>query len=371
MIEVLRRLAGLGAGVALMAVLLIPLPTRAAEIVDLRGRTVTVPDHIDKLSIDDGRYLIALSLIAADPGDLLAAWPRDINRLGEASWARYRKAFPRLDSLPRVASSADNFDMESVLAAAPDVAVVSLGRGPTDAQIAQLQAAGIAVVFIDFFSDPFAHQAQSLELLGQLTGHQQQAQAYLDFRREHLERISSRLDDQTPAPSVFVEAHAGITNDCCFAVGKGGIGQYLDFVGGHNIGADVLDRPSGKLNLEYVISRDPDVYIATGGPDLKGADGLVLGGGVDAKTARESLERITQRPGIAQLSAVKEGNVHGLAHQLLNSPLDIVAIEAFARWIHPRLFADIDPAATLETINRRFLAVPYRGTGWIDLTENR
>ena len=27
-----------------------------------------------------------------------------------------------------------------------------------------------------------------------------------------------------------------------------------------------------------------------------------------------------------------------------------------------------DPAATLDTINRRFLAVPYRGTFWVDLT---
>ncbi|MDH4572548.1 ABC transporter substrate-binding protein [Salinicola acroporae] len=350
---------------------LLPPSTQASEIVDMRGRTVEVPDEIDKLSIDDGRYLVALSLLVPDPVDLLAAWPRDINRLGRASYERYREAFPALDGLPSVASSADNFDIESVLAAAPDVAVVSLGRGPTDAQVAQLQAAGIAVVFIDFFTDPLEHQSRSLRILGRLTGHESQAEAYLAFRREHLERISARLGDDTPAPSVFLEAHAGITNDCCFSAGNGGVGQYIDFVGGHNIGADVLDRASGKLSLEYVIASDPDVYIATGGPDLQRSDGLVLGGEVDAATARESLERVTQRPGIAQLTAVKTGNVHGLAHQLLNSPLDIVAIEAFARWIHPQRFADIDPGVTLETINRRFLAVPYEGTGWIDLAASR
>ena len=39
---------------------------------------------------------------------------------------------------------------------------------------------------------------------------------------------------------------------------------------------------------------------------------------------------MSQRPGISLLSAVKRGDVHGLAHQLLNSPLDILAIEVLA-----------------------------------------
>lgn len=348
---------------------LLPLPSLAKEIVDLRGRTVEVPDQVDTLSIDDGRYLVALSLIDPDPVSLLAAWPHDINRLGQASYERYLEAFSGLQTLPRVASSAENFDMESLLAADPDVALISLGRGPSDAQVAQLEAAGIPVVFIDFFNDPFQNQSRSLRVLGRLTGNEAQTEAYLDFRSRHLERISQRVEEipSTKWPSVFVEAHAGITNDCCFSPGNGGMGDYIDFVGGHNIGADVLDRAAGKLNLEYIIASDPQVYIATGGPDLQKTGGLVLGGGIDEANAQASLEAVAQRRGIAQLSAVKRGNVHGLAHQLLNSPIDIVAVEAFAKWVHPELFQDLDPSRTLETINRRFLAVPYEGVGWIDL----
>lgn len=368
----LRRIAGVCATLLIVYAALSPVPSQASEIVDLRGRTVEVPDKIDTLTIDDGRYLIALSLLGPRPVDWLTAWPRDINRLGPATYDRYRKAFPALQTLPTVASSAENFDMESVLAAAPDVAVVSLGRGPSDTQIAQLKAAGIPVVFIDFFTDPFANQARSLRILGRLTGTEARAEAYIDFREQHLASISRRVESLDPAkaPSVFVEAHAGITSDCCYSAGQGGIGDYIDFVGGHNIAADVLDRAAGKLNLEYVIARDPQVYIATGGPDLQKTGGLVLGGGYAVQMARASLKGVAARPGIAQLTAVKTSNVHGLAHQLLNSPLDIVAIEAFARWIHPELFKDVDPGQTLATINRRFLAVPYTGTGWVDLTES-
>ena len=59
--------------------------------------------------------------------------------------------------------------------------------------------------------------------------------------------------------------------------------------------------------------------------------------------------------------------MHGLSHQLINSPIDIVATEVLAKWIQPELFADLDPRATLDTINKDFLAVPYRGDYWTDL----
>ena len=34
---------------------------------------------------------------------------------------------------------------------------------------------------------------------------------------------------------------------------------------------------------------------------------------------------------------------------------------------HPELFGDLDPRATLDEINSRFLAVPYQGAYWADL----
>lgn len=357
-------------GAALMLLTaLVPLTASANEVTDLRGRTVDVPDAPASIAVDDGRFLLALSLIAEDPVALLAAWPHDTNRLGEAYYRRMVEAFPALETLPTVASSAESFDMESLLAAEPDVAVVSLNRGPSDAQVALLESAGIAVVFIDFFIDPFAHQAKSLELLAELTGHQAQAEDYLALRDAHLARIAQGLEDagEAAAPTVFMEAHAGITRDCCFSPGSGGLGDYIDFAGGHNIGADVLDKASGKLNMEYVIAAEPDVYIATGGPDLARSGGLVMGGGYTEAEAREALATMAARSGIEDLAAVEEGRVYGLAHQLLNSPLDIVAVEALAKWLHPTTFADLDPAATLADINQRFLAVPYTGTGWVSL----
>ena len=353
-----------------LAALVVPVGVAgAAELTDLNGRKVSVPDQVLKISIDDGRFLVALSLIQPDPVQWLAAWPRDVHRIGGATYAQFLAKFPALRSVPQVASSAGSFNLEAVLSAAPDVAVVSVGSGPTEAQTAQLKAAGIPVVFIDFFDNPFKNQEPSLRILGQLTGGQARAEAFIAWRRAHVDSIAQRVARLAPnaRPTVFLEAHAGMTGDCCNSPGKGNMGEYIDFVGGHNIGADVLKAPTGKLNIEYVMSRDPQVYIATGGAHLEKAGGLVLGAGYDAARARASLAAVAQRQGIATLSAVKTGRTFGLAHQLINSPIDIVAIEAFATWIHPELFKDVDPAKTLAEINSRFLAVPYQGAGWTSL----
>lgn len=345
-----------------------PAARQTTTIVDIRGRTVTVPVPATRLLIDDGRYLVALALLHKDPSSVLAAWPHDVNRIGDLTYARYKEKFPRLETLPAVSSSAAAFALEPALAVKPDVAVFSLNQGPSDDQLRQFAAAGIPVVFIDFFTHPFENLEPSLKILGRLTGAEARADAFNAFRRAHLQKIQSVLAARRPpVPVVFFEAHAGISAECCNAPGKGNIGDYITLVGGHNIGADVLPGATGRLNVEYIVSKKPEVYIATGGPHLEKPGGLVLGPGYTPERARAALVKMTQRPGLALLPAVKSGRVHGLAHQLLNSPLDILAVEVLARWIHPDLFRDIDPAQTMAEINATFLAVPLEGTNWIDL----
>jgi len=341
----------------------------ASPLVDLRDRPLAIDPPVAQLTIDDGRYLIALALIHPDPVSLLAGWSGDVNRISPEMFEAFASKAPAFRTLPTTPSSADEFSVEAVLGLSPQVAIVSLGSGPTDAQVAQLESAGTTVAFIDFFSRPFENQARSLSLLGTLIGREEQATAYNSFRQGKLDLIAERVASipEGERPSVFLEAHAGNGPDCCNSVGRGNVGDYIAFVGGRNIGADVLSAPSGKLNLEYVIDQDPDVYIATGGPHLEKAGGFVVGPQYTQERSRQSLETITTRRGIASLSAVSEGRVHGLSHQMINSPIDIVATEVLAKWIHPELFEDLNPRATLDTINQRFLAVAYEGEYWTDL----
>jgi iron complex transport system substrate-binding protein len=334
---------------------------------DLKGRKVTLNGPAKRILIDDGRVLLAMALIHKDPVSLLAAWPRDINRLGTLTYQSYLKRFPKLAEIPQVASSATSFSVEKAIASRPDVALISLNAKLSDAEVRQCEAAGIRVVHLDFFIEPFKNSDKSLLILGEIIGRRSQADEFIRFRQQKISAISSKLGSAVKRPKVFLEVHAGMTGECCNAPGKGNIGEYISFVGGHNIAADVLPGATGKVNLEYVIAQDPKVYIATGGPHLEKAGGLVVGPGYTTERARASLEKISERPGLGSLSAVQRGDIHGLSHQLLNSPLDLLAVEALAKWIHPELFGSLDPAATMAEINRQFLAVPMEGTNWIDL----
>src|SRR5690606_14673237 len=137
----------------------------------------------------------------------------------------------------------------------------------------------------------------------------------------------------------------------------------ITYAGGHNIGSDVLKTATGRLNFEYINTRNPTVYVATGtGAGKRATTGLAIGTGVSEDEARASLRRIIDGNRLGALPAVRNGNAHGIWHAFNDSPLHVVFIEALARWIHPERFADISAQDTLDEINRRFLTVPLEGT---------
>jgi iron complex transport system substrate-binding protein len=362
-----RLLAGL---VLLLAAAFCAVAARAAPVTltDIAGRTVTLDKPATRLLIDDGRYLVALSLVMDDPVSVLAAWPRDINRIGPETYREFVRRFPALETVARASSSAGAFSVEQALAAAPDLAVFSLQSKPSDAELAQLEAAGVRYVLIDFFVKPLQNLVPSLRVLAAATGHVEKAERFIAFRQQRLDLVAGRLgNDVSERPLVFLEPHAARTEECCPSPGRGNVGDYIALAGGDNIGAHTIPGATGTLSLEYVIEADPAVYIATGGPHMEGTQGLLIGPGYDRETVERTLAGVAARQGIAGLSAVREGRVHGLAHQLLNSPLDILTVEVLARWIRPDLFADLDPEATRRTLNETYLAVPLTGINWIDL----
>src|SRR5690606_1012593 len=249
--------------VALMIAGLFAAPAFAEIAVnDVAGREVRLEERAKRILIDDGRYLIALSLIHPDPVSVLSAWPKDIHRIGPDTYKRYVEKFPAIENLKQTSSSAGNFSVEQVLAAEPDLAIFSLQAQPSEAEIDQIERAGIPVAIIDFFNHPLENSEKSFRLLGAVTGREEQAEAFIKLRSDRIEMIKERLAaDKAARPKVMLEPHAARTEECCASPGKGNIGDYIALAGGENIGADVIQGITGVLNLEYVIEADPDVYI--------------------------------------------------------------------------------------------------------------
>lgn len=360
-----RILTALFAALALIATL---APARAdVTATDILGRQIALPTPARHIVLGEARHLAVLGLIHDDPVALVSGW-RQTRALDTPTLAAYRAKFPAIDAIRPVGAGNRGISAEAIIALHPDLLVLTLvdqNDAATQVAAGQIEAAGIPVAYVDFFSHPQENSIRSLHILGKLTGAEMRAEEFAQFYEARLNRIRSRLADPAiPRPRVFVHVHAAPTG-CCATVGDGVFHDFVATAGGLNIGADTVGTVQGNVSLEYLIGADPDIYIATGGTHMAQRGGLVLGSGVDADRARASFDALVAAPGLSALRAVRQGRAAGIWHMFNDSPAHIALIEYLAKAFHPDLFPDIDPDTTLAEIQVRFSPVTVPGTWWI------
>lgn len=262
-----------------------------------------------------------------------------------------------------------DFNLEAVLSLRPDIVVLPTGSSDWTRIADLLEQSKVRSVFLDSGDNTAVSAEQfvvdSVAMMGRVLGAESKAQQYGDFYSARYRRLVQRIETISVRPKVLFEAHAG--GPCCFSYGRGaGFRDPIDILAGHNIGHEVIPGSIGTMSTEYIVATDPDIYIGTGSSHR----GLSLGFGRSRAEAQQSLKNAVARTGFLQLKAVRAGKVYGVSHALMTSPLNIVVLEAIAKWLHPAHFSDIDPQATLDEISERFFAVPLKGTFWIGLGDD-
>lgn len=339
---------------------------------DATGRDVRLAAPAERIVTNESLLLYSLALIDTDPVKRIAGWARP-ERIDGGVYASFQKKFPAIERIPQVGGVIPaDVSVEAIISVDPDLFVVGLWQQEWQDIAERLESAGVPVIFLDSPQaekrGPIEATTFSIELLGKAIGREEQAHAFSEFVRKKARDIADRVAATDERPTVVVDVHAGTL--CCYTPGSDNrISHYLALAGGHSIGADIASGYDGQLNPEFVLSSNPDLYIGTGSPHLAIQDGLVVGGGVDAKTARRSLADATSRNYLQNLSAVKAGRAFGVSHQLAISALNLVVFECFAKWLHPKAMTDIEPAMTIAEINERFLAAPLEGTFCVGLEE--
>ncbi|WP_042443209.1 ABC transporter substrate-binding protein [Azospirillum sp. B510] len=360
-------------GVVLAAVLFTavqaPTSVRAAELVDVLGRPVTVPDHVERVVLGEGRLFYAMAVLDRDaPFKRIAGWQNDLRKLDAKTFDGYVAQYPEAARIPLIGETSEqSVSVERILALKPDLAVFSIsGHGPTEhSPVADVLAqAGVPVVFVDFRVHPIDGTRQSFTALGKALGREAEATAYLDFYNRHLARITDAVSSlpDSARPKVMLELLAGAWQSPGHTTGGGGMGEVIAAVGGRNIAAGVVPGAIGDISVEYALTADPDVYIATGSRN----PGVLLGAQATPEEAAKSFAKVLARPEFAGLRAIRDGRAHALWHEFYNSPYNIVAIEALATWIHPEKFAEVKPQQTLQELYDRFLPFKRSGTYLVD-----
>jgi iron complex transport system substrate-binding protein len=370
-----KRIAG---GLAGLTFGLVSMTAQAVTVTDIAGRTVTVPDDIQRVVLGEGRLFFALSLLEGQkPFDRIVGWQGDFRKLDPQTYATYQAKFPQIDKIPLIGNtSADSISPEKVLTLNPQLAIFGLsghGPGKESELVNQLQKAGVPVVFVDFRTSPLKNTLPSMELLGKVLNREKQAQGYIRFYQDNIKRVTDVTKDipEQDKPKVFIELRASTADECCRSAGNGNMGDFISQAGGVNIAKPLLPGPLGQVNLEKVIASQPDVYLVSGGakPPKAGDPlpaGLVLGAQTTPEQASASLKPLLARKGISTLKAVEDGRSFGIWHNYYNSPYNVLAVQVFAKAFYPQKFADLDPQQTQKQLYKQFLAVEPTGTYWTE-----
>lgn len=339
-------------------------------VTDAIGREVTLPAKPKAILLGSGFNLVALSLIHPDPVSLLAGWSGDMKGDNPEIYESFRRKFPAIADVPQIDDgTGPGLSFETLLTLKADLAILANWQADTEPgkrAIDYLTGIGVPVIVVDFNNDPLTSTPRMMRLLGKILERDEQADAFAQFYEDKLALIRARLAARPePRPLVLMDAFPQ-ADRCCWAYGTGGLGEFLTIAGGRNIAEGTLPRPGGTVNAEAVMAANPDIYIATSSPGGKYGT-LSIGPGISEDEAQQTLARTIEAPALSSIRAVQEKRVHGLWNFFNAIPLNIVAAEAFAAWIRPDLFSDLDQKKSLAEINTRFAAVPFEGTYWVDL----
>ncbi|WP_422375137.1 ABC transporter substrate-binding protein [Roseibium sp.] len=358
-------------------------PSALAEtitVTDLAGRTVEVEKDPSAIVLGEGRMIYTLALLDREnPFERVVGWKNDMILYDPDAWRKYEEKFPEATDIQRLGSPySDEWNLEAVISSGTEVVFMNLGnllKAQESGIIEKLEEAGVATVFVDFRQDPTQNTVPSIQLLGRILDERDNADAFTDYYNAQMKRIYAAVDGipTEDRPVVFIERAAGYNpNKCCGTFGSANLGRLVELAGGRNWGSQKFPGFGGNVSLEAVFADDPAVIIGTGANWAEAnpeTTAVLFGYEASKDGVQERLGALAERDGWSELQAVKSGRFHSIYHQFYNSPYHFVAMQAFAKWLHPELFEDLDPEATMAELHQRFLPIDYSGVFWASLNK--
>ncbi|WP_276850042.1 ABC transporter substrate-binding protein [Corynebacterium pyruviciproducens] len=386
-----RRLAGLVAVTALAVSGLTACSTETAEtsseqptsstqaaaftLTDITGRNISLPAAPERILLGEGRSVFATGILdKSNPLDKVVGIGTDLKDNVPDYMAQLEQTNPEVKDLPEVGGfMKGDVTVENLLSLKPDIILLSLDEYQASEKtglIESMDKAGLTYAVTDFRAKPLENTTRSMEIFGTVFGKEKEAAAFNKDWQETVDLVkgrSAKLKDEDK-PTAFVWRAAGLS-DCCQTWNDSNISQLVNVAGGKNIGDAVIEGESGAMTPEKVISDNPDEIFATGGEwsAKRNKEGnpvgyAALGYRISDEDAQVSVNNLPKgQKGFDTLSAVKDGQLHGLWHQFYNSPFNYLALLQIAAWLHPEDYSDIDVPAEWMKAQEKYSPVSGEG----------
>ena len=312
----------------------------ALTILDNDGDAVTVPRPVNRVIPDHMTSLAAMRVL--DAQDMI---------VGIDTYAEKHIGSIFLQGLTDLPAIGDFFnpDYEAIVSLRPDVYLAyrsSYGQGGKKTLKEKLP--GVTVVETGYYT-PYNPENLTLDIrkLGYILGKRERAEAYIDWYNGYLNMIRQRVEE-LPAdrkPRVYPAPGWDLYNSIANF-------KLADIAGGINI-CSGLGPTYVTVDPEWVIKQNPNVI-------LKQSFASTAYDTDDASGMKAERDAILNRAELDKVDAVKKGRVY-LWHMYTSGmfPNDIITIAYIAKWLHPDLFADLDPHAVHQEYLDRFTTLDF------------
>jgi iron complex transport system substrate-binding protein len=231
--------------------------------------------------------------------------------------------------------------VEKVLELEPDLVLVSELYGDTNVEL--LRNAGIAVI-VDRTVQP--RRSILVDSLGIMLGVEERATQFNNFELYYQNLVATRVANLTDIekPLIYFEFYMP-----GYSTGPGN--SFHDLIveaGGINIANESVPVPI--LSTEYVIEKNPDIILRM----------LTYLDGYELSSFQALRDEMMTRNGMSEVKAVQDGDVYIVRDAIIVSR-ETIGLLYYAKWFHPDLFADINPAEIDAEYLQTFFGVTLTG----------
>ncbi len=304
MVMILAALLGCAPNSTLPTVQSSPTTQAAVTLTDSAGRAVTIqgrPQRIVSLAPSATEILFALGA-----GDRVVA----VDNLSD--YPAETKNLPKIKILP--------LSLENVVSFKPDLILMASGMNSPE-EIKGLADLKLTVLVVSTLNTTFETVMSDILLVGKATGTEVKAKDITDGMNQKVQTIKTQIAKAKTKPRVYWELDA--TDPAKpFTPGPGSfVNDLITMAGGVNIAADAKS-PYTQINAEQIVAANPDLIIMS-----DAAYGVTI-------------ESVKQRPGWANLDAIKNNRIYPIEDSLVSRPGPrlVQGLEAAAKLIHPELF---------------------------------
>jgi|GEM_PF-547333 len=293
-------------------------------VTDTFGNSIKLPNPVKRIICQNG--LSAEIIVAIGAGDRI---------VGVTDTALKEKYL--MSRIPQAKSIGEirNPDLERIISLHPDVFIAYGDSGSIPGNIDKIIAANITVLYVKIYD--IRDIPNETRVLGTLTGHEKQAEQFIQFIGAYNSIIKDRVKNisQNERKRVYLEQIVDYMVTHRDSPGD----YYINSIHAENIAGNIT-QPYAIVGPEWVIDQDPDIIIkqVTKGENIS-----------------DVRNEIINRSGFFRTNAVKNNRVYALSSGMLSGPRQIVGMLYIAKAIYPERFEDLSPEDVLSDYATKFM----------------